>query len=63
MCYPPTPPAENASEDIFDLLIFEPERDEMQNALQLNNATLNVAFFQIPLDFNNAFLQAPIDLL
>jgi len=50
MCYPQTPATENANEDVFDLLIFEPEREEIEIALQFTNSTFNNAFVQIPLD-------------
>jgi len=54
MCYPenPTqnPAAKNASEDVYDLLIFELERDEIENAFRIANINFNHAFLQGPMD-------------
>jgi len=44
------PAAENASEDVYDLLIFEPEREAIEIEIQFANIAFNNAFIQIPLD-------------
>ena len=49
--------AKNASEDVYDLLIFEHERVEIENAMQLANATFNNAltsYIEIIRNFNEA---------
>lgn len=52
MCYPQIPAIENSSEDVFDLLILETEREETENAIRIANA-----------NFNNVFLQGIIESL
>lgn len=52
MCYPQIPAIENSSEDVFDLLILETEREETENAIRIANA-----------NFNNVFLQGIIEPL
>jgi hypothetical protein len=44
MCYPDKLAAENSSEDVFDLIIFEPERAEIEIAFRTENANFNNAF-------------------
>jgi len=54
MCYlensATNPAAENASEDVYDLLIFEYEREAIQIQIQFANIAFNNAFIQTPLD-------------
>ena len=48
---------ENSSEDVFDLLIFEPERDEVETTLRNINQAFTNAFVQSEAtNFNEAYL-------
>ena len=46
MCYPQIPVIGNSSEDVFDLLILDTEREETENAIRIANAKFNNVFFQ-----------------
>ena len=68
MCYPENlaqhPTTENASKDVYDLLIFEHERVEIENAMQLANAIFNNAlttYIEIIRNFNEANPQSCLE--
>ena len=57
MCYPIISIVENSSKDVFDLLIFEPERDEVETTLRNINQAFTNAFVQSEAtNFNEAYL-------
>jgi len=42
MCFAPTPPQENSSEDVFNLLILDENRVEVENHLRFVNGIINI---------------------
>lgn len=48
MCFPLTPKAPPSTEDVYDLIIFEPEREEIEDALRAMNQAFNEAFLLVP---------------
>lgn len=64
MCYTQNlaakPAAEPASEDVYDLLILEYERTELENMFRIANINFNNAILHIE-NINDAFIQLPLD--
>ena len=44
MCSPPISPINNSSEDVYDLLILESEREETEQRFRIENRNFNIAF-------------------
>ena len=62
MCFPVTSTIENSSEDVFDLLIHEQEREEVEKTLHAENALfqmyIEVSETTLPEISADSFIQA-----